>query len=557
MTTSTNTAGPSHAAGASPLSDTDAHATSASPTNAARGPILENGEIGGVCPVDLHSLPVVHATPLADVRAIVERARRAQPAWEALGFEGRAALIKKAAKLLLERRAEAGRLIREESGKLAANAQMHEAIGPLEYAGGWIKVARAGLRRRKLPINRLAMPGKRAFTDMIARGVVGVIAPWNYPLGVFFKPVLPALLSGNAVVLKPSEYSPRTAQFFADVMSEVLPKDLVVVVQGGRDVGAALIESGIDALSFTGSPVGGRAVLAACAQRMIPCSVELGGKDPAIVLADCDVERTALGVLNWGMHNTGQDCGSVERVYVVESVADRFVDALALAASRVKVAARAEDEASAGMAPLANPMQLGIVEQHVADAIAKGAVLRAGGKRTGFGLSYEATVLDRCNNTMLVVADETFGPVLPVIRVKDVDEAIRLANDSRYGLNASVWTKDVERGEQIAKQLQCGTVFINNHAITGAMPFAPWTGVKDTGYGVANSEHALHTFARPKTTFVDTNKSPDPWWLPADALLQDMAERLANAQLGKVKGALKLPSIMKQRQRRLLELVRK
>lgn len=525
-------------------------------TGITTGPMKSETEIGGVSPVDLHELPVVKTTPLADIAGVVARARAAQPAWEALGFEGRAALMKKACRLLLERREQLGALIRDEAGKQPAHAQLHEAIGPLDYVSGWIKVARPQLRPKRLPINPIAMPGKSASTELIPRGVIGIIAPWNYPLGVYFKPSLPALLTGNAVVLKPSEYCPRTGALFAQLLSEVLPKDVVQVVQGARDVGAALITSGIDALSFTGSPVGGRAVLKACAEQMIPCSVELGGKDPAIVLADCELERTVLGILNWGIHNSGQDCGSVERVYVVDEIADRFVEALGRAASRLKVPSKPGDVEGASIGPLSNPMQLGIVEAHIADAVAKGAKVVTGGKKTGIGCWHEATILDRCTQDMRVVAEETFGPVIAVVRVKDVEQAITLANDSRYGLNASIWTTDLERAEQLARRLQAGTIFINNHALTGAMPFAPWTGVKDTGYGVANSEHALHTFTRPRTIFVDRGHAPDPWWLPADPLLKDMAERLAKAQLGQLVAALGLPGVMRARKKKLLDLVR-
>jgi acyl-CoA reductase-like NAD-dependent aldehyde dehydrogenase len=518
--------------------------------------ITPDGVIHGVAPTDLHALPPVLSTPLSSVKATVERARAAQPAWEALGFEGRAALLKKATKLLLENREEFRGLIHDEAGKPKAWALMHEAVGPLDYASNWIKVARKGLRRRKLPLNPVAMPGKSGWTDLVARGVVGVIAPWNYPMGVYFKPVLPALLCGNTVVLKPSEYSPRTGAKFAEMITTVLPKDVVTVVQGGRDVGKELVASGVDAVSFTGSPAGGRAVLGACAERLIPCSVELGGKDPAIVLPDCDLERTVLGIMNWGLHNAGQDCGSVERVYVLDEIADRFVQMLAAAAAKIPVPRSAADEEGAGMGPLANPMQLGIVEEHVADAKAKGARVVTGGNRTGHGLYFEPTIIDRCTHQMRVVADETFGPVIAVVRVKDVEEAVRLANDSRYGLNASVWSRNVDKAVEIGKRLQAGTIFINNHALTGAMPFAPWTGVKDTGPGVANSEFALHTFTRPRTIFVDTGKKPDPWWLPADGLLAELAERLARAQLGDVGAALKVPGIMSQRQKKLLDLVR-
>lgn len=316
-----------------------------------------------------------------------------------------------------------------------------------------IKLARPALRRTRLPINRIATPGKGGWTEMVARVVVGVIAPWNDPLSVYFKPVLPALLCGNSVVLKPSEYDPRTGARFAALLGDVLADGVVTVVQGGRDVGQALVAS-VDAVSFTGSPAGGRAVMAACAERLIPCSAELGGKDAAIVLADCALERTVLGVLNWGMHNGGQDCGAIERVYVEDAIAERFTEMLVRAAARLSVPRTAADKGDAAIGPLANPMQLAIVEEHVADAVAQGARLRVGGKRTGVGLFFEPTILDGCTHAMKVIAEETFGPVLAVVRVKDAGEAVRLANDSRDGLTASIWTGDIARAEQLAARLQ-------------------------------------------------------------------------------------------------------
>jgi acyl-CoA reductase-like NAD-dependent aldehyde dehydrogenase len=188
--------------------------------------------------------------------------------------------------------------------------------------------------------------------------------------------------------------------------------------------------------------------------------------------------------------------------------------------------------------------------------VQKGAKILAGGKRVGKGLFFEPTVLDHCTHEMKVIAEETFGPVLSVVRVKNLDEAVTLANDSIYGLNASIWSADVERAVELGKRLQAGTVFVNNHALTGAMPFAPWTGVKQSGYGVANSTFALANYTRPKTTFIDRNDMPDPWWFPLDESLVDIGHRLAEVQLGHVSRALKLPSLLKSRAKKILEFVK-
>jgi acyl-CoA reductase-like NAD-dependent aldehyde dehydrogenase len=505
-------------------------------------PLIDDEGIHGVCPLDLEPLPTVKVTAAADVAAVVQKARAAQPEWERIGFDRRAALLKSACRRMLERRAEAVELIRREAGKSAVQAMMTEAIGPLEFLKNWIPVIRPFLARRKLPIPALAFPGKRGVVDMVPRGVVALVAPWNYPVATYFKPIFPALLCGNTVVFKPSEYTPRSGLWFQSVLAEFLPPGVVECVIGGRDIGQALLRSEIDSVVFTGSSSSGREVLKLAAERMIPCNVELGGKDAAIVLADCNLDRTVEGIVQWGFQNAGQDCGAIERVYVVDAIADRFVEKLAASAGRLRTTGEYYD-----VGPLTMPRQLEIVEEHVADAVAKGAVVRSGGTRTGTGLWFAPTVLDRCDHRMKVVTDETFGPVLPIVRVRDVEEAIVRSNESKFGLNASIWSEDLAIASLLARRLEVGTVFVNNHAITGAMAFAPWTGVKDSGFGIATGVHSLLYYVRPKTLVVDHNVKPDPWWLPMDATLANVAERLAQVQLGNFGAVIKLPFLFRRR----------
>jgi acyl-CoA reductase-like NAD-dependent aldehyde dehydrogenase len=513
--------------------------------------VLIDGEgIHGVCPLDLEPLPPVKATASGDVPLAVQRARAAQPEWEALGFDGRAALLKKACRRMLERRSEAVELIRREAGKSAVQAMMTEAVGPLEFLKNWIPVVRPFLAKKKLPIPAIAFPGKRGEVEMVPRGVVALIAPWNYPVATYYKPLFPALLCGNTVVIKPSEYAPRSGLWFQSVLAEFLPKGVVECVSGGRDIGQALLGCEIDSVVFTGSARSGREVLRLAADKLIPCNVELGGKDAAIVLADCDLDRTVEGLVQWGFQNAGQDCGAVERVYVVDGIADRFVEKLAASAARLTTTGEHYD-----VGPLAMPRQLEIVETHVADAVAKGAKLLCGGKRTGTGLWFSPTVLDRCDHTMMVVAEETFGPVLPIIRVRDAEEAVRRSNDSNYGLNASIWSQDFEQAARLARRLAVGTVFVNNHAITGAMAFAPWTGVKESGFGVASGTYSLLYYVRPKTLVVDKNSAPDPWWLPNDEIMANVAERIAQMQLGNFLAALKIPLLFRRRVATIRRLV--
>lgn len=507
---------------------------------------------GSVCPADLRPLPAVTPTSAEDVKAAVAKARAAQPAWAALPRSQREKALLAFGRRLLERRAEGMQLLSDETGRSPLECLMSELVSAVEFAKAVIRAGRKALATEPISLSMLDHPSKRAYIEAVPRGVVGIIAPWNYPAGNFFKSLFPALLAGNGVVLKPSEHSPRSGQWVAQVCQDVFPPGLVQVVVGDGQVGRALLDAGIDGVVFTGSVPSGRKVAARAAELLIPCSVELGGKDAAIVLADCDLERTVAGVAQWGFHNAGQNCAGIERVYVEEAIADAFVERLGKVATRLRVA---PGQGLTDLGPLQNAMQLRIVEEHVNEAVQRGAKVVSGGARTGQGLGYQATVLDRCTQDMKVVKDETFGPVLAVVRVKDAAEALRLANDSRYGLNGSVWTKDLAKGEALARQLEAGVVLVNNHAVVGIMPELPWTGVKETGPGVANSRHAYATFVRRRAVLVDKGSAPDPWWFPTDEHLAPFAEALVQRQLGSLGALLKLGGLLGKRVKAIRALV--
>jgi acyl-CoA reductase-like NAD-dependent aldehyde dehydrogenase len=281
----------------------------------------------------------------------------------------------------------------------------------------------------------------------------------------------------------------------------------------------------------------------------------MGGKDPAIVLADCDLDRTVAGITHWALCNAGQACGAIEVAFVERAIADRFVDRLREVWTQLR--SGPAHGAASDVAPLGNARQFELVKQHVEDARAQGATVVCGGEPLGEGLWFAPTVLDHCTESMAVVRDETFGPVLAVCRVEGPAEAIRAANRLRYGLGASVWTGDLARGERLAERLEYGVVSVNNHSFTGAVPSLPWSGTRATGFGVANSALALSTFVRPRTLVVDRRKAPELYWMPYDETLVELGDVLADLQTSRLKRAWKLPGLMRRRLRRLRAFFRR
>jgi len=506
--------------------------------------VVSDGLIQRLRPSDLAALPPVPVSTLEQVEVAVVRARIAHEEWRAKPFDDRVRVLRRLARGMLERRAELLALLHDEIGKNEVEGLFSEAIGPLDALEAWVRIVR-GARRTRVRLNPLGFPWKKAWHELVPRGVVGILAAWNYPFGGLFRSLWPALLTGNGVVLKPSEYSPLSGAWFAEQLAAGLPPGLVGVVQGDGTVGRALVEAGIDACAFTGSPATGEQVRMQCARLGIPCSAEMGGKDAAIVLADCDLERTAAGLTNWALHNAGQSCGALEIVYAERSIADALVRRLAETWTRLR--ACPGDAGDSDVGPLANRRQLAVVEQHVQDAVERGATVVCGGSRTGRGLYYRPTLLDHCTPDMRVVRDETFGPVLAIVRVDSGEEAVAHVNRARYGLGASIWTAHTTRARRLAQQLDVGVVNVNNHSITGALPAMPWSGTRATGYGVANSAWALLTFARPRAVFEDRATDPEPFWMPFDRQLARLGHLLAEVQAGRLRGAWRLPALLRRR----------
>jgi len=417
-----------------------------------------------------------------DVRVAAERARVAQRAWARLSFRERASIFLRFHDLLLDRQREVLDLMQIEAGKARAHA-MEEVVDTAVVARYYAHHSERQLRPRR---QRGALPLlTETWQYHHPLGVVGVIAPWNYPLTLAITDAIPALLAGNGVVLKPDEKTPFTALWGVDLLYEAgLPRDLFQVVTGyGSELGPALVES-VDFVAFTGSVATGRLVAGQAAARLIGCSLELGGKNPMLVLDDADLDAAADGALRGCFASAGQLCMSIERLYVQAGIFESFVRSFVDRTRALKLGTGLTYDADVGS--LISGEHLATVSAHVQDAVSKGAKVLAGGRpRPDVGpWFYEPTILADVTEGMTLFAEETFGPVVAVYRFDSVDDAIERANSSRYGLNSSVWTRDARRGRAIASRIQAGSANVNE-AYTAAWGSvdAPMGGFKESGLG--------------------------------------------------------------------------
>jgi acyl-CoA reductase-like NAD-dependent aldehyde dehydrogenase len=469
------------------------------------------------------TLDAVTATSPSEVPAIVARARGAQGAWADKPVRERAELLMAVKDRVLDRAEAIGKAIHDETGKPEVEALLSEVLPTADVVDYWTDSIEELLDATEVVLDKTSYPGKAGVIFKEPRGVVVLITPWNYPVALPLRTLLPALLAGNAVVFKPSEVSPRAGKIVCDLFEGLLPAGVLELVQGGGDVGAALAAADVDLVVFTGSVATGRKVAHACAERLSPCALELGGKDAAVVLADANLDRAAAGIVWGALTNAGQNCASVERVYVESAVAQKFID---------KVVAEVKTlRPKIELGPLTTLAQRDVAVAHVAAAKAAGARLLVSGEPEGHRLPVHVVQVDDDDSPLM--REETFGPVLPISVVATADEAVKRANASRFGLTASVWTTNLRRGEELAKKLRAGTVTLNNHAFTGALPAAPWSGQGETGYGITNSPLALDALTRPRFVLTDhSRKKRELWWYPYTPALRVIVLAMAVLKSG-------------------------
>ena len=489
-----------------------------------------------------------------DVRAAVARARTAQPAWNGLGIRRRIAALREFQHRLHQKKSAIAEAITREAGKPVAEALTTEVLVVLDAARFLIASAHRLLRDEAVPHGNLATKLKSGRLVREPYGVVGIISPWNYPFSIPATETLAALVAGNAVVLKPSELTPLAAlELQSLLLAAGVPEDVFQVVVGDGAAGSALVHASIDKLVFTGSVATGKRIAAVAAERLLPVVLELGGKDPMLVLDDADVDVASSAAV-WGAFvNAGQACLSVERCYVHRSLYQTFLNACVEKTKKLRVGNGIDAQTDVG--PMIHERQLRIVEAHIEDARSRGARILAGGARMReVGANFYApTVLADVTHEMRVMREETFGPVLPVMVVDTDDEAVQLANDSEYGLAASVWTRDRARGERLARRIQAGTVMVNDAISCFGISEAPHGGVKASGVGRTHGRFGLEEMVRLK--YLDLDRMPGMkkvWWYGYGESFRRQMEGFLDFQFARgfgqrFRGALRAAAVLKSK----------
>jgi acyl-CoA reductase-like NAD-dependent aldehyde dehydrogenase len=493
------------------------------------------GELESFNPATGELVGTVGTIKPAEVQAVVDDVAEVQPFWAQLSLEDRARYLRRAADVLVEEVDEVAQLLTSEQGKPITESYTMEVVPTIDVLHWCAEHGPKILAEEPIRMGQALFLSKKAKFSYEPLGVVGVISPWNYPWAIPFDEVAMALMAGNGVVLKPASLTPLLGERIRETFERAgLPEGLVRVVHGGGAIGEALCESSARKIFFTGSVEVGRSVGEICARRLKGSVLELGGKDPQIVCADADLANAISGCVWGGFANAGQTCSGIERTYVVKEVADRFLAGVVERAEELTVGDPTQWETEIG--PMVSEDQFDVVSRLVDDALRSGAERLTGGPRDVAGYTGKfiaPTVLGGVEDEMRIMKEEIFGPVVPIVVVDSEEEALERANDSNFGLGASIWTKDRAKGERMAREIESGMVWINDHSYTHAACQCSWGGVKESGLGRSHSKFGFYECVDVKLVSWEPGLTRDFWWQPYDRTLGEAVRASARLLYGR------------------------
>ena len=503
---------------------------------------ITNSAFAVTNPNTLETLYEIQETTSSSIEKVFATAKKVQEQIANLSVEKRIQEVLKLNNYVIANQEKIIDRIVAETGKSRFDALVSEVFEVCDVIDHFKKVTPKILADKSIH-TPIVLMGKKSKVTFQPLGTILVVTPWNYPFFQGMTPSILAFLAGNAVIIKPSEFTPLKGLWEEMLTQSGFMKDAFQFVYGGRETGKLLIDARPDKIHFTGSVATGKKIMEQASQQLIPVELELGGKDPAIVFEDVNLERTVNGVMWAAFTNSGQSCTSIERAYVHESIYDKFVSMVVEKSKKLRLPNPQTDYKKPDgydLGGITSVAQLSTIEKHIQDAIQKGAKVLLGGKKENNSRQFPPTILTDVNHTMLIMTEETFGPVLPIMKFKTEEEAIKLANDSVYGLSASVWSKDVKRGERVAKKLITGNVSINSHMLTEGNPALPFGGIKDSGIGRSKGEWGLLGFTNTKSIIIDQQSSRiEAHWYPFTQTKYELLSKLMVALFSKSKNMLK------------------